>query len=72
MANDAPKKIGGEYGDVRANIDEAKLNAYLLKNIPIMKGPIDVKQFKVRAIVLLGEGPELIFPSILVRTSEFQ
>ncbi|KAF4563198.1 hypothetical protein EYR40_007093 [Pleurotus pulmonarius] len=46
MANDATKKIGGEYGDVRANIDEAKLNAYLLKNIPIMKGPIDVKQFK--------------------------
>lgn len=56
MANDAPKKIGGEYGDVRANIDEAKLNAYLLKNISIMKGPIDVKQFKVCAVCFYEKG----------------
>ncbi|KAJ8501845.1 hypothetical protein ONZ45_g12012 [Pleurotus djamor] len=47
MSNDAaPKKIGGEYGSVRASIDEQKLSAYLLANIPVMKGPIDIKQFK--------------------------
>ncbi|KAJ8520188.1 hypothetical protein ONZ45_g2948 [Pleurotus djamor] len=47
MSNDAaPKKIGGEYGSVRASIDEGKLSAYLLANIPVMKGPIDIKQFK--------------------------
>jgi len=47
MTNESPKKIGGEYGDVRANIDVEKLNAYLVKNVKSLKGPIDVKQFKV-------------------------
>jgi len=46
MTNESPKKIGGEYGDVRANIDVEKLNAYLVKNVKSLKGPIDVKQFK--------------------------
>ncbi|KAJ7188722.1 kinase-like domain-containing protein [Mycena filopes] len=40
------KKIGGEVGDVRANIDVETLSAYLLKNVKALRGPIDVKQFK--------------------------
>lgn len=43
-----PKKIGGEYGKVRANIDIEKLNAYLAKNIEVIRTPVEVKQFKVR------------------------
>jgi hypothetical protein len=41
------KKIGGEFGEVRANIDVDTLSAYLLKNVKALRGPIDVKQFKV-------------------------
>ncbi|KAJ7287119.1 kinase-like domain-containing protein [Mycena rebaudengoi] len=40
------KKIGGEFGEVRANIDVDTLSAYLLKNVKALRGPIDVKQFK--------------------------
>ncbi|KAJ3486520.1 hypothetical protein NLI96_g4167 [Meripilus lineatus] len=40
------KKIGGEYGEIRANIDIGRLNAYIAKNVPLMKGPVEVKQFK--------------------------
>lgn len=51
MSNDqGPKKIGGEYGAVRANIDVQRLNAYLAEHVKtrsIMKSPIDIKQFKV-------------------------
>lgn len=43
-----PKKIGGEYGKVRANIDIDKLNTYLAKNVTAVNTPVDVKQFKVR------------------------
>lgn len=43
------KKIGGEFGEVRANIDVVALSAYLLKNVKVLRGPIDVKQFKVSA-----------------------
>ncbi|KAH9889446.1 kinase-like protein [Cubamyces lactineus] len=39
-------KIGGEYGEVRANIDADKLNAYLAANVPAVKAPVDIKQFK--------------------------
>lgn len=42
-----PKKIGGEYGEVRANIDVETLNTYLAKNIEAITTPVDVKQFKV-------------------------
>ncbi|KAL0072564.1 hypothetical protein AAF712_000327 [Marasmius tenuissimus] len=41
-----PKKVGGEYGDVRANIDVPNLVKYLEKHLPIMNMPIEVKQFK--------------------------
>ena len=48
---DEPKKIGGDYGEVRANIDVAALNAYRARNAPRIKAPVDVKQFKVGASV---------------------
>jgi hypothetical protein len=49
MANDAPKKVGGEVGDVRANIDQDKLNEYLREHVPAVKAPVSIKQFKVNA-----------------------
>lgn len=42
----ASPKIGGEYGEIRATIDLDRLNAYLAKNTPGIKTPVDVKQFK--------------------------
>ncbi|EMD33149.1 hypothetical protein CERSUDRAFT_118211 [Gelatoporia subvermispora B] len=42
----APKKIGGEYGEVRAGIDIASLNAYLASHVKAVQGPVEVKQFK--------------------------
>ena len=48
---DEPKKIGGDYGEVRANIDVAALNTYLARNAPRIRAPVDVKQFKVGASV---------------------
>lgn len=48
MSNDEPKKIGGDYGEIRANIDISGLNAYLAQHAPSIKTPVDVKQFKVR------------------------
>ncbi|KAF8151192.1 protein kinase subdomain-containing protein PKL/CAK/ACAD [Pholiota molesta] len=41
-----PSKIGGEVGEVRANIDISSLNAYLAKHTPAITTPVDVKQFK--------------------------
>jgi hypothetical protein len=42
------KKIGGEYGEVRAAIDVNRLNTYLMfANSPSVKTPVSVKQFKV-------------------------
>lgn len=52
MANDDAKKVGGEYGSIRANIDVALLEAYLVKTLKGFRAPVDVKQFKVR-----GERP---------------
>ncbi|PPQ63019.1 hypothetical protein CVT24_005965 [Panaeolus cyanescens] len=40
------KKIGGEYGEIRASIDIPKLNEYLSKNTPSIKTPVTGKQFK--------------------------
>lgn len=41
------QKVGGAYGEVRANVDVASLNAYLVKSTPSIKAPVEVKQFKV-------------------------
>ncbi|KAJ3480801.1 hypothetical protein NLI96_g8091 [Meripilus lineatus] len=46
MASQKSKKIGGEYGEIRASIDIGNLNAYIVKNVPVIKGPVEVKQFK--------------------------
>lgn len=49
MTNEQPKKIGGEFGEVRANIDIESLNVYLAKHVEAVKAPVAVKQFKVSA-----------------------
>lgn len=46
----APQKIGGEVGEVRANIDVGNLNAYLEKHVPEVRAPVAVKQFKVSVL----------------------
>ncbi|ETW74830.1 hypothetical protein HETIRDRAFT_442731 [Heterobasidion irregulare TC 32-1] len=40
------KKIGGEFGEVRAVIDVEQLNAYIGRSVPSIKAPLEVKQFK--------------------------
>jgi hypothetical protein len=47
------KLAGGEYGDVRARIDNDKLNAYLANNVPALNVPVTIKQFKVRPVDIL-------------------
>jgi hypothetical protein len=44
----AVPKIGGSFGKIRASIDIAGLNEYLLMHAPPIRTPIGVKQFKVR------------------------
>ncbi|KII95633.1 hypothetical protein PLICRDRAFT_34555 [Plicaturopsis crispa FD-325 SS-3] len=46
MTSEQPKKIGGEFGEVRANIDIESLNVYLAKHVEAVKAPVAVKQFK--------------------------
>ncbi|KAH7928691.1 APH-domain-containing protein [Leucogyrophana mollusca] len=46
MSNGRPKKIGGEYGAVRANINIEGLNAYLQQHVPAVTAPVEVQQFK--------------------------
>ena len=46
------KKIGGEYGEVRANIDDNSLNTYLAAHVPLVKAPVNIKQFKVLLLFL--------------------
>lgn len=51
MANDTPTKtVGGEYGEIRANIDVDKLNVYLSKHVKSVQAPVEVKQFKVSLV----------------------
>ncbi len=45
-----PKPTGGDYGEVRASIDQVKLNAYLARSVPVVTVPVTVKQFKVRRL----------------------
>jgi hypothetical protein len=37
---------GGEYGDIRANINIEKLTEYLEQHLTVVRAPILVKQFK--------------------------
>ena len=43
-------QTGGDYGNIRASINVDNLNVYLAKSTPSIKTPVDVKQFKVRAV----------------------
>jgi hypothetical protein len=45
MSNSS-KATGGGFGEIRANIDIGKLNAYLAENVSAVKAPVEVKQFK--------------------------
>lgn len=45
------KKIGGEYGEIRANIDVDKLNTYLSRHVKVVRTPVEVKQFKVCSVL---------------------
>ena len=47
MTGVKPQQIGGEVGEVRANINVDNLNAYLEKSVPAVRAPVAVKQFKV-------------------------
>jgi hypothetical protein len=47
------RPAGGEYGDVRARIDNDKLNTYLANNVPALTVPVTIKQFKVRGVDIL-------------------
>jgi hypothetical protein len=51
------RPTGGEYGDVRARINNDKLNAYLANNVPALAVPVTILQFKVRPVdILLPQG----------------
>ena len=54
-AASSSKKIGGEYGEVRANIDVGKLNKYLKESVREVHAPVAVKQFKVRFLNFIGK-----------------
>ncbi|KAF8648531.1 hypothetical protein AX16_006235 [Volvariella volvacea WC 439] len=55
------KKIGGEYGEVRANINVDNLNAYLAKAAPTIQTPVDVKQFKSNPTYFLTDAKKTRF-----------
>ncbi|KAI5986947.1 kinase-like domain-containing protein [Pisolithus albus] len=46
MSGDTSKRIGGEYGTIRAAFDVDKLNTYLRAHVPAVTPPVAVKQFK--------------------------
>ena len=71
MAEQQKKKIGGEYGEIRANIDVDRLNEWLKERVPAVKAPVAVKQFKVRTTSLSFASTEthwLHFLSSLARS----
>ncbi|KZT35201.1 kinase-like protein [Sistotremastrum suecicum HHB10207 ss-3] len=46
MSGPSAPKIGGEYGEIRANIDVESLNQYLATSVRRVQSPVVVKQFK--------------------------
>ncbi|KAL4064255.1 kinase-like domain-containing protein [Scleroderma yunnanense] len=46
MSDVPSKRIGGEYGAVRASFDVDKLNTYLKRHVSAVTPPVVVKQFK--------------------------
>ncbi|KAF8891846.1 kinase-like domain-containing protein [Infundibulicybe gibba] len=61
MPESPQKKIGGEYGEIRASIDVEKLNAYLLKSTAAIRTPVDVKQFKSNPTYFLTDASQKKF-----------
>ena len=49
MSSSVSKKVGGEYGEIRATIDVEKLNTYLANlNTGTIRTPlVTIEQFKV-------------------------
>jgi hypothetical protein len=47
MSGNSSKRVGGEYGAVRANLDVHKLNTYIKAHVPVVSAPVQVQQFKV-------------------------
>lgn len=47
--------VGGEYGEIRASIDVARLDRYIEERVPAVKAPVRVKQFKVSPAAMLRE-----------------
>jgi hypothetical protein len=52
QASSAEKKIGQEFGAIRAPLPLDKLVPFLEKNVRDYKGPLDIQQFKVSPSVV--------------------
>jgi hypothetical protein len=52
MSASTSKKIGGEYGEIRASFDTNNLDKYLKTSVKDIRTPVDVKQFKVETYIL--------------------
>ncbi|KAH7883286.1 kinase-like domain-containing protein [Phlebopus sp. FC_14] len=46
MAGTPKRRIGGEYGAIRADINVDNLNTYLHAHVPAVSAPVQVQQFK--------------------------
>ncbi|KIK95761.1 hypothetical protein PAXRUDRAFT_826682 [Paxillus rubicundulus Ve08.2h10] len=46
MSSKSSKRIGGEYGVVRAHLDVYKLNTYIKAHVPVVSAPAEVQQFQ--------------------------
>ena len=58
------RPAGGEYGDVRASIDNVKLNAYLANSAPAVTVPVTIKQFKVRPFDTVKDYSKPCYPTV--------
>ncbi|KAI5120279.1 hypothetical protein M0805_005336 [Coniferiporia weirii] len=61
MSSSSLKQIGGEYGEVRANIDVGRLNAYFSEHVKAIKSPVVVKQFKSNPTYFLTDAANTRF-----------
>ena len=52
QASSAEKKIGQEFGAIRAPLPLDKLVPFLEKNVRDYKGPLEIQQFKVSSSVV--------------------
>ncbi|KIJ15582.1 hypothetical protein PAXINDRAFT_11702 [Paxillus involutus ATCC 200175] len=54
MSSNSSKRVGGEYGAIRANLDVHKLNTYIKAHVPVVSAPVQVQQFKFGQVCLLS------------------